>query len=250
MFSKKRLKLSGLICLAFTFLFINVSFAYNPNFPKPQGYVSDYASVIDRQTRVKIEHLARSLEQKTGTELAVVTVKSTLPYDHLEYANRLFAYWQIGKSGKDNGVLLLLDIKGRKVRIETGYGMEKIITDGKAGEILDLYVLPKFQKRLFAEGLFNGALAITHTIADFHDVEIDGNYYPVTQRAANTQDLFSSIFSLIFIILVLSGRLGILPFLMFGGFGGRHNSGFDSFGGGFGGFGGGFSGGGGASRGF
>ena len=74
------------VLLAFVLLFLitaQVS-AKKFVFPRPQGYVSDYANVMDRKTRLRIENLGRELERKTGTELAVVIVKTTLPYDHLE----------------------------------------------------------------------------------------------------------------------------------------------------------------------
>ncbi|MFC1517874.1 TPM domain-containing protein [Candidatus Margulisiibacteriota bacterium] len=217
-------------------------------FPRPQGYLSDYANLIDRPTRLRIENIGRTLERRTGAELAVVVVKSTLPYDHLEYANRLFAHWQIGKEGQDNGILLLLALKEKKIRIETGYGIEEIIPDGKAGEILDKFVIPKFREDQYAEGVFNGALAIAQTIGQHSGVKITGEYYPVQEYQDDSADLLATIFTIFFLFFIFSGRVGIFPFLLFGGFGSHSSRGYGSFGGGFGGFGGGISGGGGASR--
>lgn len=227
-------------------------------FPKPQGYVSDYADLLDSQTRLKIEQMARSVEQLTGVEMAVVIVKSTIPYDHLEYATRLFANWHIGKAGQDNGVLLLLALNERKIKIETGYGIEEIIPDGKAGEILDTYVMPKLRDGNYSEAMYNGALGIAQTIAAKYNVTIDGAYFPVEKEDDGSASVLQALFVLLFVLFVLNSRFGFIPLLVGGPFYSGYGSfggGFGSFGGssggsGFGGFGGGMSGGGGASRGF
>ena len=217
-------------------------------FPQPQGYVSDYADCLDANARLRLENLARELERRTGVELAVVIVKTTLPYDHLEYATRLFAHWHIGKEGQDNGVLLLLSMKERKVRIETGYGIEEIIPDGKAGELLDKYVVPKLRSEEYAQALYNGAFAIADTLGQFYHVNITGEYYPVQQAEDAPQEILQILFFCLLIVLLASSRFGWWPLIIMNNYGGYRPSGFGSYGGGFGGFGGGASGGGGASR--
>jgi uncharacterized protein len=245
----KRTLLSFLLALFLS----SVVFAGVVNFvfPKPQGYVSDYADLLDSQTRLRIEQLARTLDLQTGAELAVVIVKSTLPYDYLEYANRLFANWHIGKAGKDNGVLLLLALNERKIKIETGYGIEDIITDGRAGELLDTYVVPKLRENNYSEAMYNGSLAIAKTIADHYKGSIEGDYYPVERTDDSSASVFQILFFLIVLSFVLNSRYGWLPFIWgSGSLSGPGYSSFGSFGGGFGSFGGGMSGGGGASRSF
>ncbi|MBU0579799.1 MAG: TPM domain-containing protein, partial [Candidatus Margulisbacteria bacterium] len=236
---KRILIVAGIII----FFITSAAYALKFVFPQPQGYVSDYANALDRQTRLRIENLGRVLERNTGSEMAVVIVKTTLPYDHLEYANRLFAHWRVGKEGQDNGVLFLLALKEQKVRIEVGYGLEEIINDGKAGEILDKFVIPKFKEGKYSEGLYNGSLAIAQTIGEHYKVPIVGDFYPVQEVKETSADLLYSLFFLLFIFLVFSSRLGLFPWIFLGGFGSSHSSGFGSFGGGFGGFGGGLSGG-------
>src|SRR5262249_14120503 len=105
--------------------------------PKPLGYVSDYAGVIDAGTRQRIESLVRELKAKTGAEIAVVTVRTTAPETPFDYAMAIAEQWKPGDRQKDNGVVFLVAVDDRKVQILTGYGVEGPLPDGKVGEIRD-----------------------------------------------------------------------------------------------------------------
>jgi uncharacterized protein len=130
------------------------------NFPESQGFVSDYAGLLTPEARSQLEVKLSQLEKDTSSEVAVVTVKS-LDGDSIEdYAVRLFEKWGIGKKGKDNGVLFLVGLDDRKMRIEVGYGLEPIITDGRAGKIRDDDVIPRFKKNDYAGGILAGVNAI------------------------------------------------------------------------------------------
>ncbi|MGB9613184.1 MAG: TPM domain-containing protein, partial [Candidatus Margulisiibacteriota bacterium] len=139
-------------------------------FPTYTGFVNDFAGVIDQITEEKLEGLCKTLEKKTSAELAIVTVKSVAPLDPKTYAVKLFEKWRIGKKGKDNGILVLLAMEERRVEIEVGWGLEGVINDARAGEILDKYVIPFFKKGEFGEGLYNGAAAIAERIAEASNV--------------------------------------------------------------------------------
>lgn len=85
-----------------------------------------------------------------------MAIFQSLDGDTIEnFAVRLFEQWKIGKKGKDNGVLLLIAINERKLRIEVGYGLESTITDGKAGEIIREVITPEFKKNNYYEGILN-----------------------------------------------------------------------------------------------
>jgi uncharacterized protein len=119
----------------------------------------------DEESR-SIENLANALKQKTGADLAVVTINTIAPYGTIEeYALNLFNAWGIGQKGQDDGVLLILAMEERKVKIETGYGLEGAIPDSMAGRILDNAVLPLFKKNNFSKGLLLGAQAIAAAVA-------------------------------------------------------------------------------------
>jgi uncharacterized protein len=142
--------------------------------PAPQGYVSDYAEVLTPQTRDKLTALLQELEQKTTAQIAVLTVKTTQPYDDFEYALKVFDSWKIGQKGKENGALFFVAVEDRRVRIVTGYGLEGILPDGRVGAILDEFVLPEFREGRFDEGISKGVWAVALIIAKDAGVELTG----------------------------------------------------------------------------
>ena len=227
------------------------------DFPRPTGAVNDFAGVISTRYKQAMESLAREVFEKTGTSIVVATVQDVGGDDPDDYANRLYEAWGIGAKGEDKGVLIFLAVRERRVRIETGYGVEGILPDGLAGEILDRYVIPPLKAGDYDKGLSSAMAAVSSVIAKEAGVDLTG----VAQTRRQPQpsrnsggSVFSLVMFLIVMFLLLGTRQGrrLLPFiflmlLMGSGRGG----GFGGFGGGgFGGFGGGMSGGGGAGRGF
>lgn len=230
------------------------------SFPQPQGYVNDFAGVISAEDASKIEGLAKELEDKTTAQIAVVTIKSTAPETIDTYAVKLFEKWGIGKKGKDNGVLLLVAVEDRQVRIETGYGLEGAIPDVLSHRIIEENIIPYFKSRDYSQGIFSGTLAILKLIANEYRIELSQIKEPIPTTFPQQKELpLTAIIPLILIIL-LFGRF-FLPLIFLphtygrrrygsswysgGGFGGGISGGV--FGGGFGGFGGGRSGGAGAT---
>lgn len=228
-------------------------------FPKPQGAVNDFANVIPQPYEAQIAAICTELWQKTGTAVVDVTVPS-LGDNYLEdYATQLYETWGIGKTGEDKGVLILNAIKERKIRIETGYGVEGILPDGLIGEILDRYVIPHLKKGDYGSAHLAAVKAIAGVIAKDAGVEITGaiaNSKPIPRKSSPLAKLVKGLLVFLFISLLVGTRGRILPWLilgsMFGGGRGDWGGGFGGggFGGGFGGFGGGLSGGGGAGRGY
>ncbi len=157
----------------FLFVFLNFAlFAYAENVGKPEGWVNDFANVISTDYQQKLTSLIQEVEGKTSSEIAVVTVTSIAPYGEIEYARLLFDNWKPGKKGKDNGVLVLLAVKERRWRIETGYGVEGILPDGLCGEIGRNYMVPYFKEGKYGEGLYQGALKISQIISKDANVNL------------------------------------------------------------------------------
>jgi uncharacterized protein len=228
--------------------------------PKPVGLVNDFAQVISPAYRDRIAAVTGELLQKTGIPVVVVTMPDIGGAEYNAYANRLYNAWGIGKKGEDKGVLIFVTVKERKMRIETGYGVEGILPDGLVGEIRDQYMVPYLKEDKFGEGLHAGALAVSRIIAKDAGVELAGRMpeKPAGKKGAGFSVL--PILVILFVLMALSKRRGgswlfFLPFLFGAGgglgtrYGGSGGS-FGGFGGGFGGFGGGMSGGGGAGGGF
>ena len=259
-------KLKHLILLPALFLLflgtISSARAERP-FPKPKGLVNDFANVIPPAYKQKIAAVTGALLQQTGIPVVVVTMPDIGGAEYNNYANRLYKAWGIGKKGEDKGVLIFVTMKERKMRIETGYGVEGILPDGLVGEIRDRYMTPYLKQNKFGAGLLAGASAVAQVIAKASGIELSGQ---MPQKAAQKQSGFSflPILIILIIVMLISKRRGGSWFyfllLLFGlGGGGGHGSGhssgglggsFGGFGGGLGGFGGGMSGGGGAGGGF
>src|SRR5229473_3664902 len=128
---KKFLRASAaLVC------FVAIASAVDWKALKPEGYVSDFARVIDPQSKSALEQYCARVEQATGTQMALVTVP-TLEGEPIEdVANTIFRAWGVGHKGKDDGIMLLLVTGDRRSRLEVGYELEPILPDGFAGSIL------------------------------------------------------------------------------------------------------------------
>jgi len=156
----------------------------------PTGYVNDYAAIFTADQEALLESKLIEFEAKNSTEISVVTIKSLEGGEINDFATRLFEKWGIGKKDKDNGVLFLIAIEDRDVRIEVGYGLESQLNDSKVGRILDTSVIPHFKTGNYAQGMIDGTDAIIRNIL-----------VPVTQPVKNTSnDLF---FIVIFIGIVV-----------------------------------------------
>lgn len=127
---------------------------------KSQGWVSDFAGILSDTVKSQISGLIDEVKGSTGAEIAVVTVTSLEGMSVEEYAVKLFEKWGIGEKGKDNGVLFLIAPNEHEVKIEVGYGLEPVITDGRAGGILDESVVPFFKAGDYNQGILQGSRQI------------------------------------------------------------------------------------------
>lgn len=122
--------------------------------PRERGsWVVDSAGVMSAGERLGIDRTADQLSSENGAEIAVVTVSNTGSLTPKDFAHQLFNRWGVGKEGADNGVLVLLVMDARRVEVETGYGVEGTLPDGKVGDILDRHAVPEFKRGRFGAGL-------------------------------------------------------------------------------------------------
>jgi uncharacterized protein len=227
--------------------------AGQPQIPQPQGYVNDYAHVLDGQALNRLTALSASLEQATGDEMVFMIMPTIAPFDDFTYGMAVYDQWKIGKKGKDNGLLVLLAMKEHRIRIITGYGLEGILPDGKLGRFRDQYLKPYLKQGQVGQGLYNIGLVIAQTLAKAKNVTLSGQLgqaRPVRKKRTGEAAGYLIFFLLIIISGIISSirnrrlgrRGGMGPYFYGGGF---YRGGGGGFGGGFSGFGGGFSGGGG-----
>jgi uncharacterized protein len=126
------------------------------NFPELTGRVVDQANLLPADQRAAIEARLADLESKSGIQLVVATVSSLDGQEIEPYANELFRAWKLGERTKNNGVLLLVAPKERRVRIEVGYGLEGTLTDALSQVIITNAITPRFKAGDFAGGITRG----------------------------------------------------------------------------------------------
>jgi uncharacterized protein len=230
--------------------------------PPPQGFVSDFAGVISTSTRKQLTDLLQELKEKTGAEIAVVTVDTTQPLSTFDYAMKIAEAWKPGAKGQDNGVVFLVAVKDRKMFVVTGYGVEGALPDGKVGAIQDEYILPAFKRGEYARGILDGVRVMASVLAQEYGITLTGvPVYAVGARGNRVGELDPTLvllFAFILFAVLLASFTGTRRsrYTRFGGgrpyssgYGGGFGGGFGGGGGGgFGGFGGGGFGGGGAGR--
>lgn len=226
--------------------------------PKPTAaagiYVQDYAQVLSAEDKSRLLSIGQELDNKTTAQLAVVTVKTLDGQPIEDYALSILREWGIGSKEKNNGALIVVAVQDRRSRIEVGYGLEGLLSDGLTGRIQDQAMIPYFRKGNYAAGIVNGYAVTASLIAKDAGVQltsINSEQIAVPAKTTNNTDqeypfwlklLIGAGIVLLLIIdnLFLGGVLTQMLFFMFlrgrGGGGGR------------GGFGGGSGGGGGSSR--
>ena len=186
----------GLACA----LLVLVSWlAYALDFPPLTGRVVDQAGVIPVSARETLETKLKDLEDKSGIQLVVATVKSLQGGDIETYANELFRAWKLGEAKKNNGVLLLVAPTERKVRIEVGYGLEGTLTDALSQVIIASAIVPRFKANDYSGGIERGVDGIISVLTT--DAE---EWHAKTRvRSEDQQSLFDVLFPLLLFLVVV-----------------------------------------------
>ncbi len=232
--------------------------------PQAQGFVNDFAGILSAENKAKINDWAIELREKTDVDYVIATFPEIGGEDELSFGVRLYKAWGIGTK-RDEGVLVFIAVKERKLRIEVGYGSEGYITDAFSHQVYQQ--MASYLSRGSEDwdtAFMQGSLMLLSAIAQEKEVTLTGmsDYSQRSQNSSEGSPFSGLILFVIFVILMIVTRGKILLWLMIfsrgggggswgggsngGGVGGGSSGGF----GGFGGFGGGRSGGGGAGGGF
>jgi uncharacterized protein len=239
----------------------------------PQGYVNDFAGVMDTGSRQRLAALGEELDQKTDAQLAVVTIHTLEGNSVQDFANRLFEKWGVGPKGKDRGVMVLIAVDEHQYWTEVGYGLEAILPDGKVGGF-GRQMLPLLRQSQYGPALLQISSQIASTIAEDRGVTLAQGAPGAARPPAESPEpsfygIPPALLNLLVLLLIFGGwRFLALLFALAGwsryrrgrgyrggwwagpmggwGAGGWGGYGGSGGGGGFGGFGGGASGGGGA----
>src|SRR6266566_9742971 len=139
----------------------------------PTGYVTDFAGALSEAERARLEALCSELEQKTGAQMAVVTVQSLEGESIEQYSVDLFKHLGIGSKKDNRGVLLLIAPSERKYRIEVGYGLEPVINDARAGDA-GRAMVPFFRANDYGTATVVATRQLAKYIADDAGVTLSG----------------------------------------------------------------------------
>jgi len=262
----RKIKLFGVSPFVLTILFFLQALLFANNAlaqniiakPNPATLVTDVAGVLTPEQKQALENKLVAIDDSSSNQIAVVIIPSLDGYPKEEYATKLFREWGIGGK-KNNGILLLVAINDREIKIEVGYGLEGAIPDITAINIIDNFIKPAFRAGNYYEGIDQATDNIAKAAV--------GEYKEARPKKSKSKSkgsggLFLIILIIIFVILKGGrggggsniGRSGfsdvatgmLLGSLLGGGGRGGGGWGDSGGGGGFGGFGGGSSGGGGA----
>ena len=229
--------------------------------PDPVGFVNDRAGVLGDERSAQLESFLDQLQEKTGAQFAVLIVPDCEPDEPTVYKTRVFEKWGIGDRERRDGLLLLVAMKEREIRFETGYGLEGTLPDGWQSRMIRDLAVPRFRAGDPAEGITAAVLACAQRIAAEKGVTLEWNGSELRYDGDGTGrgkfPRWVALFLFVFVFFVLlpalthSRRRGWRSrggWYGGGGWGGGFGGGGGGFGGGgssFGGFGGGSSGGGG-----
>lgn len=176
-----------------------------PPKPQPARYVNDFASLMNLDQARELEQKLLQYYYKTSSQIVIVTIQSLAGYSVEEYANTLARQWEIGQKEKNNGVLLLMSLTDKKIRIEAGYGFEGILSDAKSKEIIETLLVPSFRKGDFYGGFHLATDEIIRLAGG--EFEADKNTIGIRQKEKEEGDFANTALSFLilflFVILII-----------------------------------------------
>jgi uncharacterized protein len=130
--------------------------------PEPTGYTSDYARIFSVEEEQYLDSVITAFEKATTAQIGVATVDSSMvsDADFEDYTLVMMKSWGVGKKEKNNGILVVIAPDIRRIRIQNGYGIEKILSDAETKVIIDNVFIPRFQEGKYFEGTRDGLRAL------------------------------------------------------------------------------------------
>lgn len=185
-----------IVCICFfSFATIAHAAAPAPHFPTLTGHVVDDAHLLSPSKAEALGEQLAQYEQGTTNQVVVVTLPSLQGLAIEDYGYRLGRFWGIGQKGKNNGVLLIVAPKERKVRIEVGYGLEPVLTDAVSSQIVQGIMVPAFRAGNNEQGIVEGTDAILKILG--------GESLSAGGQKMTTHSSGQSIIGLLFFVLFL-----------------------------------------------
>jgi uncharacterized protein len=215
---------------------------------RPAARVNDYAGLLTPAQRAELERTLADFERRTTNQLLLATFESTDGGVPEDLTIRLAEKWRVGDRENDNGLILVVFVKERKVRFEVGYGLEGALPDALAIRIINSEVTPRFRQGDYAGGIAAGMSAAMRAIEGEYSAPAGGHNRNRSSKKGIGVLIIPLIFILIFIFGGRRGRSALMWYMVLGGGRGGYTGGGGGFSGGSfgGGGGGGFSAGGGS----
>lgn len=180
-------------------LFFSASLAAQ-SLPAPQGFVTDYTQTLSPAQRNDLNNRLTAYAQQSSNEVAVALLNLPEGEDLETYTNTLARAWKIGQAKNNNGVLLVVYKNARKIRIEVGYGLEPVITDGRAKLLITEIIAPKLKQGDYAGGLTAGADELCALASkEYNKTQLNKRYY----SSSGVSDIMRVIFGVIVLIIAL-----------------------------------------------
>lgn len=153
-----------------------------PAYPRPAGRCVDTAGVLGARLCAKVTAVLLRGETRTADEIAVAVVPTTGAASIEAWSTGLFNSWGVGKKDRNNGVLLVVAVDDRRLRLETGRGMAQRLSDSAAKNIIDTVITPRFASGSYAEGILAGLDEVRRHLG--HAVPRDARLLPLVAFAA------------------------------------------------------------------
>ncbi len=170
--------------------------------PKLEARVTDLAGLLTSEQVIALDAKLRDLEVKDSTQIAILVIPSLESEALEDYSERVATAWRLGQKGRDNGALLLIAMKERKVRVEVGYGLEATLTDALSRRIIQDEIVPNFREGNYYQGIDAAATALIQVVR--------GTYQPTERPAGSASRRPSGRRSFDFLIFLLFPLLWVL----------------------------------------
>ena len=134
--------------------------------PQAKGFINDYVQLFSDSETVTLDSIIRVYEKTTTVEIGVAVVNSSMvaDQDFEDYTLVMLRMWGLGKKEKNNGILIVISPDLRRMRIQNGYGIEKVLSDAETKMIVENVFVPRFKEGKYFEGTREGIIAITNQL--------------------------------------------------------------------------------------
>jgi uncharacterized protein len=180
--------------------FITVGFA-TPKFPILNSSVVDTIGLLSLQEKKQLVNKLKINEENSSNQIVVVIIKSLDSEDINSYGYQLGRYWKIGQKDKNNGVLLIIAMDEHKIRIEVGYGLEAVLSDAIASDIINSIMVPKFRQKDFYKGINSAIDSIIKATKDEYKIS------KKSQQLAQDEQFIPYLFMILIFIQIFISKI-------------------------------------------